>query len=145
MRTIYLARHGKPDFPDGEKRCIGRTDLPLGEEGRGQIRALAGSLSRAEIECIYTSPLRRCVESAQILSGGRIPVRVVPGMEEIDMGAWENRTFEEIRARWPQEYEARGLDMRGLPRRAARAFAPARSARRRFLKKSAVRAGETCF
>ena len=114
MRTIYLARHGKPDFPDGEKRCIGRTDLPLGEEGRGQIRALAGSLSRAEIECIYTSPLRRCVESAQILSGGRIPVRVVYGMEEIDMGAWENRTFDEIRARWPRDYEARGLDMAGF-------------------------------
>ena len=33
-------RHGKPEFPDERKYCIGRTDLPLSEEGRTQIRAL---------------------------------------------------------------------------------------------------------
>ena len=30
MRTIYLIRHGKPEFPDERKYCIGRTDLPGG-------------------------------------------------------------------------------------------------------------------
>ena len=68
MRTIYLARHGKPEFPGGEKCCIGRTDLPLSEEGRAQIAALADSFKGKEIERIYTSPLKRCAESARILS-----------------------------------------------------------------------------
>lgn len=117
MRTIYLVRHGKPEFAGGEKRCIGRTDLPLSEEGKLQIQALSGQFERSDIERIYTSPLRRCVESAYILSGvlsqgqDLIPVEVVDGMEEIDMGVWENLTFAEIREAYPAGYEKRGLNM----------------------------------
>ena len=57
MRTIYMIRHGKPEFPDERKYCIGRTDLPLSEEGRTQIRALGETFAGRRIEKIYTSPL----------------------------------------------------------------------------------------
>lgn len=50
MRTIYLIRHGKPEFPDERKYCIGRTDLPLSEEGRTQIRALGETFADAELK-----------------------------------------------------------------------------------------------
>ena len=69
MRTIYLIRHGKPEFPDEQKYCIGRTDLPLSEEGRTQIRALGETFAGRRIEKIYTSPLKRCRESAAIHAG----------------------------------------------------------------------------
>ena len=114
MRRIYLVRHGMPEFPGGEKCCIGRTDLPLSEEGRGQMRALKerfGTMGMEEPEVIYTSPLKRCVESAQILSGGRIPVIVIEDMREIDMGEWEGQPFSYIRAQYPEEYRRRGEDM----------------------------------
>lgn len=118
MRTIYLVRHGKPEFPDEEKRCIGWTDFPLSEEGKGQIEALKDSFGDADIETIYASPLRRCVESAnllsRILSGGKIPVEIVDGLREINMGDWEGLSFSEIRERYPVEYEARGRDMAGF-------------------------------
>ena len=55
MRRIYLVRHGMPEFPGGEKCCIGRTDLPLSEEGRGQMRALKerfGTMGMEEPEVI---------------------------------------------------------------------------------------------
>ena len=55
MRTIYLIRHGKPEFPDERKYCIGRTDLPLSEEGRTQIQALGETFAGRRIEKIYTS------------------------------------------------------------------------------------------
>ena len=89
MRTIYLIRHGKPEFPDERKYCIGRTDLPLSEEGRTQIRALGRHLRDAELKKIYTSPLKRCRESAAILQeviDRSIPIEVVDGLAEIDMG-----------------------------------------------------------
>ncbi len=114
MRRIYLVRHGMPEFPGGEKCCIGRTDLPLSEEGRGQMRALKerfGTVDMEEPEAIYTSPLKQCVESAQILSGGRIPVIEIEDMREIDMGEWEGQSFSYIRARHPEEYRRRGEDM----------------------------------
>ena len=89
MRTIYLIRHGKPEFPDERKYCIGRTDLPLSEEGRTQIRALGETFAGRRIEKIYTSPLKRCRELAAILQeviDRSIPIEVVDGLAEIDMG-----------------------------------------------------------
>lgn len=76
MRTIYLIRHGKVKFPDGRKRCIGRTDLVLDDAGRRQARALRQyfqTLSPA-ITAVYASPLSRARETAEILSGQRLPV-----------------------------------------------------------------------
>ena len=100
MRTIYLIRHGKPEFPDERKYCIGRTDLPLSEEGRTQIRALGETFAGRRIEKIYTSPLKRCRESAAILQeviDRSIPIEVVDGLAEIDMGEWDGHSFDEIR------------------------------------------------
>lgn len=114
MRTIYLIRHGKPEFPDERKYCIGRTDLPLSKEGRTQIQALGETFAGRRIEKIYTSPLTRCRESAVILRDAidrRIPIEVVDGLAEIDMGAWDGRSFDEIREQFPEQYAARGEDM----------------------------------
>lgn len=111
MRTIYLMRHGKPEFPNKEACCIGWTDLPLSEEGRSQIREAGRRFENEKIEKIYTSPLKRCVESAAILSGGRIPIEIVEELKEIGMGVWEGLPFSVIRERYPEEYEARGRDL----------------------------------
>ena len=114
MRRIYLVRHGMPEFPGGEECCIGRTALPLSEEGLNQMRALKERFGTTDMEApeiIYTSPLKQCVESAQILSGGRIPVIVIEDMREIDMGEWEGRSFSDIRTQYPEEYRRRGEDM----------------------------------
>lgn len=111
MRRLYFVRHGKPEFPNGEKCCIGWTDLPLSEEGRSQMAEMAKKLETEEIERIYTSPLKRCVESAKILSGGRIPIEIAEDLKEIGMGAWEGLPFSVIRERYPQDYEERGRDI----------------------------------
>lgn len=108
MRKIFLLRHGKPLFPDGEKRCIGRTDLPLSEDGKNQALAWKSREELAGVTKIYTSPLRRCRESAALFSGGDIPVQVVDNCAEIAMGLWENKTFAEIRREDPNGYEERG-------------------------------------
>ena len=51
----------------------------------------------------------RCCQTAQAMSGG-LPVDTVPGLEELDCGAWDGLAFEEIRARFPEEYARRGKD-----------------------------------
>lgn len=109
MGLLYIIRHGKPEF-DGEKRCIGTTDLPLSEEGREQMLHVRERLRHANIRKIYVSPLARTRESAEILSEGLIPIQEMPELREIAMGKWENQTFSQIRRDYPEEYEARGLD-----------------------------------
>ncbi len=107
MRTIYLIRHGEPEFPEGKRMCIGRTDLPLSRFGRMQACILGEALSGKTPGGVFSSPLGRAMQTAAFLGG----VTAVEGLEELDAGDWDGLCFDEIRARWPQLYARRGQDM----------------------------------
>ena len=104
MRNLYLVRHGSVEFPGGIKRCIGRTDLKLDQEGRRQAKALAEYFLGQRIR-IFCSPLVRARETACILSRGRVPVHVMDGLAELYMGEWENRPMAELKKRLESEPE----------------------------------------
>ena len=105
MRRIYLARHGKPDFPDGMQMCISRTDIGLGEEGRRQAFLLSQVPEIKNADYVFSSPLSRCVETASYLNPEPI---IVDGLHELGVGDWEGLRFDEIKRRWPALYAARG-------------------------------------
>lgn len=104
MRKIYLIRHGRPDFPQGARICLGKTDIPLGALGRMQAcllgQELAGRVSR-----VFSSPLSRAVQTAEGLSR---ELTVLDGLSELSAGDWDGLDFEEISRRWPELYAARG-------------------------------------
>lgn len=110
MRKIYLIRHGQPDFPNRKKMCLGKTNLPLSKLGKLQA-ALLIPLFEGKQVTVFSSPLTRARQTAVIL--GR-PVKILPGLAELDMGQWDGLTFEEIRIRFPELYAARATD-RTLP------------------------------
>ncbi len=110
MRTILLFRHAQTDRPDGPKRCLGsRTDVPASPEGLLAAASCAPLLREAEIGSVWSSPMLRCRQTAEVLAGG-LPTGIVPGLEELDCGAWDGLGFAEIRARFPEEYASRGRD-----------------------------------
>lgn len=104
MRKIYLIRHGEPDFPKGERLCIGRTDLPLGRFGRMQACCLGAAMSGKTPGGVYSSPLRRAMQTAEYLGGAT----AIQGLEELDAGDWDGLSFNEIKKRWPDIYKRRG-------------------------------------
>ncbi len=106
MTRLYLIRHAEPDFPGGVRRCLGRTDLPLGELGRLRAALLALELE-GKARRVYTSPLRRAAETAAALSPSP---HVLDGLAERDAGEWDGLSFEEIRSRWPELWARRGED-----------------------------------
>ena len=108
MRRILLVRHGRPDFPLGTRRCLGRTDLPLGALGRMQACRTARWLGDLHFEAVYSSPLKRAAQTAGFFSQ---EVRMLPALREMDCGDWDGLDFEEIRRRWPEVYTARGRDL----------------------------------
>jgi putative nucleotidyltransferase with HDIG domain len=108
---VYLVRHGEPEFPDGEPRCIGRTDLPLSKRGKRQASDLQVYFSDKNIESVYHSYLSRSKETAEVISGEKYPLIQTDGLEEIAMGEWEGLTFQEIREKDPETYERRGADI----------------------------------
>jgi broad specificity phosphatase PhoE len=103
VATIHLVRHGETDW-NRELRWQGHSDPPLNERGREQARALAERLAGAGFAAVYSSDLRRAFETAEIVAARLdLPVRVEPGLREIDVGSWEGFTLAEIEARSPQD------------------------------------------
>lgn len=100
-KRIYLIRHAQPDYPGGERMCLGqKLDLPLSDEGRRQALCLERFFASVPLECVYSSPLLRAQQTAALLSGGR-PVRVLDSLTELSGGEWDGLAFSEIRARYP--------------------------------------------
>lgn len=109
MTTVYLARHAESDW-NAENRFQGHTDRPLTSRGREQAAALARKLSEMPLEAVYTSPLRRALETAEAVAAPK-GLRPVPlsDLREIDVGAWSGLSRAEAAERFPQAFR-RWLD-----------------------------------
>lgn len=105
MATILLARHGHVEGIKPE-RFRGRHATPLTELGRSQARALAARIVETwKPAAIYTSPMGRCVETgAAIAQACGVEARPIAALNDLNYGAWEWRTLDEIRAADPALY-----------------------------------------
>jgi alpha-ribazole phosphatase len=102
MRRLFLVRHGETEGRSSV-RFLGRTDTPLAEEGRDQVRRVREALAGIAFERAFVSPLRRAVESARILLDGTpLVAKSVEGFREIDFGRIEGLTEAEVAAREPE-------------------------------------------
>lgn len=90
MIKLWLIRHGKTE---GNKlaRYIGTTDEPLCQEG---IEFLE-KMNYPQTEHIYVSPMRRCIQTAQILFPEK-RLHVVEELAECDFGEFENKNYKEL-------------------------------------------------
>ncbi|MGL4109932.1 histidine phosphatase family protein [Clostridium sp. LP20] len=96
MTTIYLTRHGKTLW-NLEKRLQGVSNSELTEEGIKQAKSLGDRLDGLDIDVIYTSPIKRAYETAQILRNGKnINIIAEDRLKEINFGEYEGSTEEEL-------------------------------------------------
>lgn len=102
-RTLYIVRHGAVEFPGGEKRCIGRTDLPLSDAGRKQAARLNEYFKDKNIQAVYCSSLSRAVETAQILAGREHEIHINDKLIELDVGEWENKPLKSLHKKLEDE------------------------------------------
>ena len=106
MRKIYLIRHGFPEFPGGKRVCLGHTDFPISPIGRMQALLTAKYLDDADISAVFSSRLKRAKQTSEAFGEAKI----IDGLEEMNFGEWDGFSFDEIKVRWPELYEARGRD-----------------------------------
>jgi broad specificity phosphatase PhoE len=104
VTTILIARHGESDW-NRERRWQGQADRPLTERGREQARALAGRLAHVELDAIYSSDLRRAVDTATAVAEQQgLGVQMLPELREVDVGSWSGLTREEAEERFPDGF-----------------------------------------
>lgn len=92
---IYFIRHGLTEGNE-EGRYIGSTDLPLSEEGQKALQKLQEDCEYPDIQKVYTSPLQRCLDTAEVLYPDRM-IHVVPNLREYDFGRFEGKSIEELK------------------------------------------------
>ena len=109
MTTILLARHGETDW-NREGRFQGWADPPLNATGRAQAVDLSVQLMAEELAAVYSSPLRRAYETAEVVAASRgLEPVTVDALREVDVGSWSGLSRAEIEQRFPEQY-ARWLD-----------------------------------
>ena len=101
MRLI-LVRHGETEL-NRLGRIQGINSAPLTEEGRRQARAAAVALRPDAPFVLYTSPLARAVETAEMIAAetGATPTRD-DGLVEMDVGGFEGLSGAQMRERYPE-------------------------------------------
>jgi len=125
VTKLYLISHGETAGAE-TKRYKGHLDVPLSENGIRQMERVAEYIyentghrtdnppipplykgGQGGVTAIYTSDLSRAVKSAEIIAGphGLTPV-IIPELKERNFGIWEGMSFDEIREKYPDEFNA---------------------------------------
>jgi len=99
---LILVRHGETIWND-ERRYQGEADLPLSESGEIQARQVAVRLADEAIDLIYSSDLKRALQTAdRVAAVHGTKIIVERRLRELSFGAWEGLTYAEIQERYPQ-------------------------------------------
>ncbi|MFO7554888.1 MAG: histidine phosphatase family protein [Desulfobacterales bacterium] len=98
---IYLVRHGETEW-NKIRRFQGRNNMPLNQEGRKQVRALALALKNKPLVAIYTSPLIRALETARLINvfHPSTPIFEEKGFIEMDLGEFDGMKVQD----WAEKY-----------------------------------------
>lgn len=88
---IYFIRHGQTKG-NLEKRYVGRTDESLCEEAAGELK----KYNLPKVNKIYVSPMKRCIETANIFYPGQ-QVEIVEDFRECDFGEFEYKNYEDLK------------------------------------------------
>lgn len=86
---LYFIRHGETVW-NTQAKLQGKSDIPLNEKGVALARVTGEALADVPFADIYSSPLKRALQTAQLVAGDRdVPIVTDRRLEEIGFGIWE--------------------------------------------------------
>jgi len=101
---LFLVRHGETSW-NKEGIFRGRKDIQLNRNGVIQAKSIAKYLFHAQIDFIYSSPLKRALYTAkEITKYHKLNVQIAKELIDFDFGNWEGYTIEEIKKKFPELY-----------------------------------------
>jgi alpha-ribazole phosphatase len=104
---LFLIRHGQTLW-NLEGRYQGDRDIELTEEGIRQASLTAGYLSDVDFSNIYSSPLKRAVDTANIINemnkGKNLKIIIRDNLKEMHFGKWEGMKFEKLGKVYHKEF-----------------------------------------
>ena len=102
---LFLIRHGQTLW-NKEGRYQGEMDIGLTRVGFKQARLAAKYLSKVNFSNVYSSPLKRAVDTASIIKKGRnLEIKIRNNLKEISFGKWEGMKFDQINRMFHDDYQ----------------------------------------
>jgi probable phosphoglycerate mutase len=96
VTLFLLVRHALTDVT-GKRLSGSLPGFHLSAEGREQAERLGERLRPIRLTAIYSSPLERCVETAEALARGRnLQIRRLPDLDEVGYGQWSGRSLTQL-------------------------------------------------
>ena len=96
MTKVYLIRHCEAEG-NRLRRCHGQFDSEATKKGALQAKALADKFAEIPLSAVYSSDLRRALFTAScIAKPHKMKVTTFPGLREIHMGAWEDKSWGDV-------------------------------------------------
>jgi probable phosphomutase (TIGR03848 family) len=97
MTTVLLVRHGLTDANRGGVLAGWSPGVHLAAKGREQAGALAARLAAVPVAAVVSSPLERCVETAELLVAGRdLTVQTDEALGECKYGDWTGQELKKL-------------------------------------------------
>lgn len=106
MKTkLIFVRHAEAEG-NKTRHFHGWTDSGITERGHLQAQRLAERLKDMKIDVLYSSTLKRTMQTAGYISEIKeLPINSTDSLKEINGGDWEDVPFNELQERWPEEYD----------------------------------------
>ncbi|HEY32548.1 MAG TPA: histidine phosphatase family protein [Dehalococcoidia bacterium] len=106
MAEIILVRHGQTAWNVAEV-FWGQMDIELDATGLRQAELLAEYLGHTKLEAVYSSPLRRAIQTAEVIAHHHsLSVEITAGLNDINFGEWQGLSLNEARIKYGELYSA---------------------------------------
>lgn len=97
MSTIILVRHGENEWVRKHRLAGWIEGVHLNENGRQQATDTARRLALLPIKAIYSSPVTRCMETAEYIAKYHdLPITELKGVGEVVFGKWEGKKIKKL-------------------------------------------------
>lgn len=102
---IYIVRHAEARG-NYDRIFHGHTDGEITERGHRQAELVARRLADVHFDEIYSSDLKRTIQTAGYINRGRgLEILKKKNLREINGGDWEGKAWDELPVIWPLEYD----------------------------------------
>jgi broad specificity phosphatase PhoE len=108
---LFFLRHGQTAMSRANVFCGRRLDPPLTPEGITMAEEFAAAYRELEWRAIYSSPLDRAIATAAPLAAAvGLPIERRAELAELDYGAWDGMTADEVARKFHIEHERWAAD-----------------------------------
>jgi broad specificity phosphatase PhoE len=101
---MFMVRHAESTW-NRTKKIQGQRDPELSAYGKKEAKLLAKRFKEITFDAVYTSPLRRAYQTAEIVVGKKTPIIREEGLNEICLGEWEGMSLRSIRKKYGEMFD----------------------------------------